>query len=183
MFTLHVPNDILIHCNKLIQKVNFGNRGVADGNKFEQFTGIIGQCLTQHLFGVPLIDFKSKFDGGVDIIYENIKIDVKTMGRTCEPRPNYVNNFIGLQKNYDVDVYIFCSLNKTNNNLTFCGWISKSDFFYKASLYKKDSLRQRTDGTSFKTKADLFEIENFKLNQTKSIDDLIAQLKNFKNNS
>jgi hypothetical protein len=180
MFTLHVPNEILTHCNKLIQEVNFGNRGVADGNKFEQLTGIIGQCLTQRLLGVPLINFESKFDGGVDIIYENIKIDIKTMGRSCEPKPNYVNNLIGLQKNFDVDVYIFCSLNKINNNLTFCGWISKSSFFSNASLYKKDSLRYRADGTFFKTKADLFEIENFKLNQIVSADDLIVQLRNFK---
>jgi hypothetical protein len=57
------------------------------------------------------------------------------------------------------------SFNKTNSELTFCGWITKESFLYRATVYHKDTVRERSDGSSFKLKADTFEIENRQLNQ------------------
>jgi hypothetical protein len=182
MFSIEVPKEVLSHCELLINRINFGNRGIGDGNKSEQLTGVIGQCTIQYLLNIPLIDFESKFDGGIDIIINNRKIDIKTMGRKSNPKPFFVNNLIGLQIHFEVDIYIFCSLNKTNNVLTVCGWISKKDFLLNASLHEKGSYRYRSDGTKFSTKADLYEIENSKLNQISSIEDLLSQINKSKLN-
>lgn len=177
MFNIQVSNEIVYYAKNLLAKHNFGRRGVADGNYDEQLTGLIGQCTIQKMFGLPLMTGEGGFDEGKDFIYADYIIDVKTMGRTTSVKGYYVNNFIGLQKNYKTDVYIFCSLNKKVNILTVCGWVSKAELFEKAKLYKKGTKRFRSDGTFFRTKADLYEIKNTDLFQVKSLDDLKEQLR------
>ncbi len=132
------------------------------------------------LLGFGYIDGSTGFDNGADIIYNNIIIDIKTMGRTTEVRDYYVNNFLAIQFKYNTDIYIFCSFNKINYNLTICGWISKNDFTKKAKLFKKGTKRFRSDGSSFNTFHDLYEINNSDLNNINNIEDFIIELNNFK---
>ena len=49
MFTISVPDEIIQHCRKQIDQFNFGRRGYADGNKEQQFTGILGQSVMMSL--------------------------------------------------------------------------------------------------------------------------------------
>lgn len=178
MIELIVNNNIIEHCNKQIEVFNFGKRGVADGTKEQQLTGIIGQSVLMELFDAGLIDGSKGFDGGKDILYNGIKIDVKTMGRTTDMRSYYVHNFIGLQKDYDTDIYIFCSYNKTSNKLTICGWISKDDLIKKATLYPKGTIRTRSNGTTFEIFTDLYELANTTLNNVDTIEELKQQITN-----
>ena len=180
MFQEKVPDEVIKYVEKLLKDHNFGQRGYADGDYSEQKTGLIGQTLIQDLFNIPRPDGSEGFDGGVDFIFGSKNIDVKTMGRTVDPKLSYVNNFIGLQKEYNSDILIFCSLNKNTNILTICGWISKEDFLKKASFFKSGTKRYRDDGTYFYTKAELYEIENSLLNQSNSIQDLKAGIKKFR---
>ena len=73
MFNIKVSSKIKNHCKALIKVHNFGNRGVADGNKSEQLTGLIGQNTLQDLFGFPLMDGKGGFDNGEDINFNNLE--------------------------------------------------------------------------------------------------------------
>ena len=172
MFSIKVKPEIIQHCKEQIKKYNFGQRSVANGTPDQQLTGIIGQSVIMDLFGLGLIDGSTGFDGGVDLVYEGIRMDVKTMGRTTDVRKDYVNNFIALQKSFDTDVYVFCSYNKTKNELTICGWTTKAEFIKKADFFPKGSTRIRSDGTSFKTFADLYEIANKDLIDVDSIEEL-----------
>lgn len=176
MHKIFVPKNIIAHCKKQINTYNFGRRGEADGNRVQQYTGIIGECVIKSIFGLELIDGSHGFDNGVDLRYKNLTIDVKTMGRTTDIKDYYVNNFIGLQKNYATDVYIFNSLNFTTRILTVIGLISKKKLLEKASFFKKGEMRTRSDGSQFKTKADLYEIENKKLAAVNDEQDLFAKL-------
>ena len=67
---------------------------------------------------------------------------------------------------------MFCSYHKKDYVLTVCGWVDKKNFKKKAKFYKEGELRNRFDGTSFKSKADLYEIENKDLLEVSSIRDL-----------
>lgn len=176
MFKIKASNVILNHCEEQIKKFNFGQRGYADGTLSQQLTGIIGQSVIADLFDLPLIDGSTGFDYGEDLQYNNFVIDVKTMGRTTDVRPYYVNNFVGLQKKYSTDIYIFASLNKNTNELTVVGWTTKVDLLKKSKFFPKGSFRYRSDGTKFKTFTDLYEIENKDLMQVTSIEDLKKQL-------
>lgn len=180
MFLIKVKPEIIRHCEEQNQKYNFGQRYTANGNKEQQLTGIIGQSVIMDLFGLGYIDGATGFDEGVDLTYNGIGIDVKTMGRTTDVRKDYVNNLVALQINYESDVYLFCSYHKRKKELTVCGWTTKADFLKKAQLFTKGSIRTRTDGSTFTTKADLYEIANKDLNNVDSIDEFKAALSKLK---
>ena len=159
MFNIKLTENILQQSAQFAMENNIGIRGHGDGNKEEQLVGIIGQNLILDKLNKPLMK-QSGFDGGVDIVLNNTKLDIKTMGRTVYPKENYVNNLIGMQINYDVDGYIFCSYHKRDDVLTVCGWIDKESFLNKAKFYREGTPRTRFDGTQFIAKCDLYEIEN-----------------------
>jgi len=176
MFKFKIDQNIKQQAKQLVSKYNFGKRSQANGTKEQQFVGIIGEIMIRDLFNAGQIDGSSGFDGGFDIKYNNKHIDVKTMGRTTDPKPEFVNNFIGLQLNHRADYFIFNSLNKKTNELTVCGWITKNDLLKLSKYYPKGSKRKRFDGTEFKTFADLYEIENRYLQKTNSPYELLKQL-------
>jgi hypothetical protein len=163
---LKIPKELKVKCWNFLKKNNLGNRLEANGNKEQQFVGLIGEIMVVNLFGLEY-KFSQGFDGGFDFIYKGKRIDVKTMGRTVEPKPYFVNNFIAFQKDFNCDYYIFTSLNKKTNELTICGYLSKEDLLKKSTLYKKGTKRTRTNGTSFILKTDTYEIENFNLKKYK----------------
>ena len=176
MFKIKVIDAIIEHCMNQVELYNFGKRNQANGNKEQQLTGIIGQSAVMNLFGLDLVDGKSGFDNGVDILFAGLRIDVKTMGRTTDVRMNYTNNFLKLQDYFNTEVYVFCSYNKTNSELTICGWIDKDSFISKRKFFEKGTIRTRSNGTTFKTFADLYEIDNLDLNDVINEHDLQSQL-------
>ena len=109
--------------------------------------------------------YKNGFEGGFDMRYKGTKIDVKQKGRPEAMKPYFVHNFIGFQKEFDCDFYIFNSLNKTTNKLEICGWITKDNLIKKSCFYKEGDVRNRDNGTCFEMKADTYEIENRLLNK------------------
>jgi len=181
MFKLEVKKEIIKHCKRQLELYNFGQRGYADGTFEQQLVGIIGQTVVLDIFNLPWVDGSEGFDGGVDLVYNNITIDVKTMGRTTDVRPYYVNNFIGLQKNYNVEAYIFTSFNKRTNELTIVGWLPKKLLEERANFFPKGSYRTRSDGSKFRTFTDLYEIKNSNLFNIKSIEDLKEQISKYFN--
>ena len=176
MFKVKVKSDILQHCQNQINNYNFGQRCVANGNREQQLTGIIGQCVIMEMFGQGYIDGSTGCDDGTDISVLGYSIDVKTMGRTTDVRSNYVNNFIALQLKFSTDIFIFCSYHKLKQEITVCGWIPKAEFLKKASFYPKGSTRTRFDGSTFQTFADLYEIKNELLNDVNSSTDLKEEI-------
>ncbi|HSD14107.1 MAG TPA: hypothetical protein VLB74_05630 [Flavobacterium sp.] len=177
MFSIKVSDQLYNHCLNQVNNFNFGARYTANGNQEQQLTGIIGQSVVMDLFGLGYVDGGDGFDDGVDIVFENKKIDVKTMGRTTDVRRSYTNNFLKLQDYFNPDIYIFCSYNKTKKEVTVCGWIEKEDFTSKRKYFPKGSTRYRQDGSSFQTFADLYEIDIVDLNDANSIEELKAQIK------
>ena len=113
--------DRIYYVENLLKIVNFGRRGDGskaynNGNKEEQFVGILGEVVITDLFGYrrPSEENKTEGDGGVDIVIHNLKIDVKTMGRNCDVKDYFVHNVHGDQVGsyYKNDIYLFTSLNK-----------------------------------------------------------------------
>ena len=161
---IEVSKDLKDRCWTFLQYHNMGQRGDFDGNREEQFVGLIGEMVVKDIFNKPM-EFVSGYDGGYDFMLGDLKVDVKTMGRNVDVKDYYVNNFVGHQKDYDCDIYIFTSLNKQTSILTICGWVTKEELFNRSEFYEKGELRHRGDGSSFETKASLFEIKNGELNQ------------------
>ena len=161
---LFVPKDIRLTVWDFVSKNNIGQRSKANGNKEQQYVGLLGEVMIKKHLGLDY-SLSYGFDGGFDLNYKGLNIDVKTMGRMVNPRPYYVNNFIAYQNKFNCDAYIFCSLNKTDYNLTICGWVTKPQLQERSIIYEEGTIRTRSDGSTFKLKAPTYEIENNKLNQ------------------
>lgn len=160
MFDLTVSEEVVEYARGVLAKHNFGRRGVGDGSGEEQLTGLVGQSVIQDLFGYPRTDGSSGPDGGVDLVFHGLSIDVKTMGRGHRPRPEWANNFSSLQEHFPTDLLLFCSYNRKMQILTVCGWTCKNLFLRIADRFPKGTFRFREDGSSFPLKADLYEMSN-----------------------
>ena len=154
---------IIETCRNFLTAHSLGNRGVEDGTFEQQLTGLIGEYIVYyHLKGLkPDLSQKNDgFDGGIDIVHNNVRIDVKTMGRNSYVKGEYVNNFYVMQQKYACDVLVFCSYHKSEKVIEICGWIHKKELPQKGIFYKAGTKRLRDNGTSFIFRQDNFEVKN-----------------------
>lgn len=163
MNSYKIPHDLKKSCWKWLEDHSMGHRFDANGNKHEQFVGLVGENMFRIINDLPP-KFIDGFDGGHDLIWRGFKTDVKTMGRRVDPRPHYVNNFVGYQKDFDCELYVFCSINKNTNTFWVCGYTDKHTLLTESDFYDKGERRYRDDGSFFINKAPLYEIKNNKLN-------------------
>lgn len=172
MLNLKLTDEVRNYANRQVSIKNFGVRSAGfNGNRIQQYTGIVGECMLHKALDKDL----PNYDNGSlieDLKINGKKVDVKTMARNVDMRDFYVHNFVGYQKDRENDVLLFNSINKKTGNVQICGWLPKKIFLERASFFDKGSERKRTDGTSFITKAPLYEIENKQLNQINSVDDI-----------
>lgn len=160
-FNVFVPPWVVDASSETCNAGNMGNRGDgSDGTKEQQLVGIIGQNMLHLALGKSLMQPNTGFDGGIDAKIFGTSFDIKTMGRTTPPRLDFVNNLVRSQTRYNVDGYIFASLNKTNYILSICGWLPKTSFIERAELHMRGTTRTRADGTTFEMKTDTYEIRN-----------------------
>lgn len=153
-----------------LQNNNIAQRGRFDGNKENQLIGLIGETEFYNLLFNEYPIFKNGFDNGIDILYENLTIDVKTVARNVECKEHYVNNFLECQLNYNCDIIVFVSVNKKENYFQVCGYLPKKEIKTKGEYFKKGDIRKRDNGTSLTIKENMYEISNkniYKFNKLK----------------
>jgi hypothetical protein len=134
------------YAETLVRDHNFGRRGVGDGTRHQQFIGMLGQTVIADLFGSPRPKATKSWDGGNDLPFEGLSVDVKTQERSVPPLvEHHVGNFSDLQVNIPSDILLFCSIHRKTGVLTVCGWICKQEFFEKARYYPLGTLRTRSN--------------------------------------
>lgn len=142
-----------------------------------QLVGIFSQIVLADLLGLPRPTGEEGFDGGYDFIIDGKRVDLKTMARNVDVQPHYVHNFVGYQLKYDCQYYLFASFNIERGVLTLCGVIDKQHFIDRSLHFDKGDVRYRDDGTSFVTRAPLYEIRQDDLEPLNSLEDLHEYLK------
>ena len=165
MFTIKASKQLIDHCNQQLDDCSFGIRidKFKNGSRENQFVGIVSESIVRKGFGLPWVTCEENFIKDYDILWNGIKIDVKTVGRNSYPTKSFVNNLMLDQIEYDCEYYIFCSYHKANNEATICGFIDKDTLKKVATLLPAGTTRTRFDGTQFQLKYDNYEIENHKL--------------------
>ena len=172
MIRLKITDEQIEYATYLVNNCNYGRRGKFDGDKSKQLVGMLAQTVLADYLKQPRPDTSEGFDGGYDYIINGKKVDVKCMSRKGYVIGNYVHNLIAYQKNYDVDYYIFTSLNTTTNELEVCGVINKEQFFSKADLYEKGTVRHKGK-TAFTLEAPTYELKQYKLYLLGNVDDVV----------
>ena len=69
---LNIPINLKLECWDYLSKNNMGNRHSANGNREQQFVGLIGEILTKNVFDLNH-KYTSGFDGGFDFEYKGKK--------------------------------------------------------------------------------------------------------------
>lgn len=157
-----VPPALITSIREYLKHHNLGNRGVEDGSPRKQEVGLIGELIVHHyLFeNYPnLREKKDGFDGGFDILFNDKRIDVKTMERKSYVRPDFVNNFYIMQEGHNAEIIVFCSYHNTDHVIEICGWLPKPELKKRGIFYAAGTQRHRTDGSSFTFRQDNYEVE------------------------
>lgn len=183
-FNVEIPDDVVDASIACCKAGNMGNRGDgSDGAKDQQLIGIIGQNMLNLALKLPLMQAGGGFDGGIDAYIAGLSFDIKTMGRSVTPRLDFVNNLMHSQTKFKVDGYIFASINTNDNRMTVCGWLPKSLFLERSTLFEKGAVRQRKDKTTFEMKSANYEISNNQLfYQAKNWDEMLSDIKHYAEN-
>ena len=90
-----------------------------------------------------------------DIIYQDIKVDVKTKERTVAPKPYYECSVADFNTKQECDEYAFVSVLDTLKEAWYLGKISKPDFYKKAVFHRKGEV---DPANNFMFKADCYNI-------------------------
>ena len=98
-------------------------------------------------------EIKDTYD--YDIVYQNLKVDVKTKERTVAPRPYYECSVADFNTQQDCDEYAFVSVLNTLKEAWYLGKISKPDFYKKAVFHRKGEI---DPANNFTFKADCYNI-------------------------
>jgi hypothetical protein len=98
-------------------------------------------------------EIKDTYD--YDIVYQNMKVDVKTKERTVAPKPHYECSVADFNTRQDCDEYAFVSVLNTLQEAWYLGKISKPDFYKKAVFHRKGEI---DPANNFTFKADCYNI-------------------------
>jgi hypothetical protein len=158
MFSVRPNEEQRRQAYNLIQSTNFGNRGEFDGSPEDQFIGILAEIVLAENMNLKRHSGNG-FDNGYDFIIGDVKVDLKTMGRTTDPLPNYISNIPASQltDKYESEVFLFASYNKTSKLLTFIGILPKSEI-KREWFHEKGKARFKMNGEQVVLKVNNYEV-------------------------
>jgi hypothetical protein len=104
-------------------------------------------------------EIKDTYD--YDIVYQNVRVDVKTKERTVAPKPYYECSVADFNTRQNCDEYAFVSVLDTLKEAWYLGKISKLDFYKKAIFHRKGEV---DPANNFTFKADCYNIPISSLN-------------------
>ena len=126
--------------------------------------GFLGEIITSKFLKSKL---SNTYD--YDIVYNNIKIDVKTKRVTTPPRDYYECSVASLNTKQLCDIYVFTRVLKDMTKGWLLGYINKKDYFDKAVLLKKGDI---DPSNNWKVKTDCY---NLPINKLNNIENLINE--------
>jgi hypothetical protein len=98
--------------------------------------GFLGEEVVSLYFNVPIVD---TYD--YDMIYKNVKIDVKSQGCAERPEQNYEVTVYDWNTKQLCDIYVFVRVEKYYNNKAWIvGWQGKEQYLANAFLYKRGDI-------------------------------------------
>lgn len=104
--------------------------------------GALGElCLTKYLKEVyPEIITNLNPTYDYDLIFNNIKIDVKSKRTTAKPLPHYSCGVFAMNTKQDCDLYYFTRVNFIQGECYLLGYYPKQQFFEDSTFRKKGEI-------------------------------------------
>ena len=134
-----------------------------DGN----FAGRFGELVLAKHLGVKKVEDHKDYD----LIYNDLRVEVKTKRRATKPKSNYTVNIAATSLHQKPDTYAFLSLEYLDRdsagnysdllNVWLCGYKDADQFFEEAEFWPKGT----PDPPSFKTHRDMYVMKIGKLDE------------------
>lgn len=90
-----------------------------------------------------------------DILYDDIKVDVKTKRRSVEPKPYYECSIADYNTEQDCDIYYFVSVLYDYSEAWLLGYKDTDEYYELADFHEKGDVDQDND---FEFKADCWNL-------------------------
>ena len=123
--------------------------------------GFLGEIIVSKFLD---IEISNTYD--YDMIFNNIKIDVKTKRVTTPPRDYYECSVANLNTKQRCDIYVFTRILKDMTQCWILGYINKEDYFKKSTFMKKGEI---DPSNNWKVSTDCY---NLPINKLNNIEDL-----------
>lgn len=117
------------HANSKAQKMGELNRSITKGTG--NLAGFLGEIAVQTYLENAIEE--NTYD--YDLIYNNIKIDVKTKRTSVVPRPEYESSVVAYNIRQKTDVYVFTRI--FGDTCYIMGYMPKEEYYKKARYLKK----------------------------------------------
>ena len=164
-----IQQEQKMYAMNIVKNVRIAKRGRADGSFKQRYAGVLGEVIFCDLMELPrkTKEDYEEFDGGVDFVIGDKKIDLKVLLSRVPFRHYYSNNLMASQLEYilnETEVYLFAVINTEKSTIQFNGWIKKNDIT-RRWRYPKGTPRPRGRMEPLILPADTYEIFNNQLKE------------------
>lgn len=147
MFDYQMPEEFIQMAKENVERTPYIRSHYSATNKKEnRIWAIAAELLVKRLLGLPE---EISMHPQIDFEYHGKTYDVKTVNRRSSVRSNFGNNLFKQQEYYQVDRYIFCSINMNTGVMTLCGWLPKDKAWRDSKEIAKGSSVTRDDDSTF----------------------------------
>lgn len=134
MIDFNIPKEIY---NRAYQRAK--NMGAIKGSVEKgkgNIYGFLAEEVVSSYLNVPILD-----NYQYDMIYKNVKIDVKAQASEFRPLPHYEVTVYDWNTTQECDIYVFVRVDRYKfDKAWIVGWEGKKNFFNRAVLYKKGDI-------------------------------------------
>ena len=157
MIQIKITPDIIARAKKKAATV--GNLQGSITGSMSHVVGAIGEVIVADLTGASEAN---TYD--YDLVRDGERIDVKTKRCNTRPYPHYDCSVAAHGATQDCDNYVFVRILLNMSQAWILGEISKSDFYAKATKYKRGHI---DSANSFEFKADCYNLPISELSDVK----------------
>ena len=98
--------------------------------------GFLAEEVVSSYLNVPILD-----DYQYDMIYKDVKIDVKAQASEFRPLPHYEVTVYDWNTRQECDIYVFVRVDRYKfDKAWIVGWEGKEKYFDRATLYRKGDI-------------------------------------------
>ena len=143
MLNTAIPQSVIDRAHTIVKQGN-------ERNAFDWFNkqlsmsdrswmdGFVGEMTTKYMMGMDITTTGLGPDGGVDLIMNNMKVDVKTqLFKKSTPDYSWFFNFAAPQLSDRYDALMFNFINEDRTTLYLAGWITKMEFDISCEFFPK----------------------------------------------
>lgn len=157
MIEIEFDDSLLNRAKEKSKEMGVLNNSIRSGEG--NLVGFIGEIIVSEYLGV---DLNNTYD--YDLVYMNVKCDVKTKECTSPPKINYDCSIASYNTKQKCDAYIFVRV--CGYKAWILGWLSKKEYFEKSIFLRKG---QKDPSNNFTVKANCYNVKIEKLRSIENI--------------